>query len=326
MRQVEGSRALVTGAAGFIGSHLSEKLLGAGAASVVGVDDLSLGKLENLETALGDERFEFHAGDCADLPEVEAALDDRTFDVCFNLAVIPLPTSLAYPKETVDRNVAMTTSICELVRSGRVERLVQFSSSEVYGTAATVPMAEDHPQNPETPYAASKLATDAVAHAYHRSFRIPVVIVRPFNNYGPRQNAGSYAGLIPNVLTRVAAGETVIVDGDGEQTRDFIYVADTAAATLRIYARAPMEATVVNLGTGHERSVLDVVRALLGALEKPEWPVQHGPPRPGDVRQHLADITTARTLFGFEPATTFDDGIARTVAWYADQLARARVA
>jgi UDP-glucose 4-epimerase len=221
-----------------------------------------------------------------------------------------------HPKPTVDRNVAMTTSVCELVRSGAVGLLVQFSSSEVYGSELEGALAETHPYRPETPYAASKVACDLTADSYRRSFGIDLMVVRPFNNFGPRQNAGSYAGLIPTVCNRLESGSPVVIDGDGRQSRDFIYVRDTVAATIRAYERLPAVGEIVNLGAGAERTVQDVVEAILRAAGRPDWPVTHGPARPGDVRRHLADVTLARELLDFEAPTPFDEGIEATVAWY----------
>lgn len=315
-RRATGAHVVVTGAAGFIGSHLVDALLDAGAARVVGLDDLSLGRMENLQLAEGDARFSFVRCDCADEAGLAKALGDLGFDACFNLAVIPLPASLTEPKSVVDRNVAMTTSICERLREGRFGTLVQFSSSEVFGTAARESLAEDAPHAPETPYAASKSATDAVAASYHRTFGADVVVVRPFNTFGPRQNQGSYAGLIPAVLARLAAREPVVVDGDGDQTRDYLYVEDTVRATIAAFERLPGDGGSVNVGSGRETSVNDVVRELLAAARADGHPVVHGPPRPGDVRRQRAEIAHARATLDFEPQVPFRVGIARTVASY----------
>jgi UDP-glucose 4-epimerase len=311
-RRVEGGSFVVTGAAGFIGSHLVDGLLGAGAARVLGVDDLSLGRLENLEGALADPRFELVEQDCSQLDgELVAGLD-----ACFNLAVIPLPASLVQPREVVERNVAITTSMCELLRAGRFATLVQFSSSEVYGTAHGETLAENDPQRPETPYAASKAATDAVAASYHRTFGCDVVIVRPFNTYGPRQNQSSYAGLIPTVLARLGSGEPVEIHGDGEQARDYVYVEDTVRGALLAYERLPGDGRAVNVASGREISVNEVVRSILEAAGATDHAVDHGPARPGDVRRQRADIGQARSALSFEPRIGFPEGIARTVASY----------
>ena len=308
-----GVRALVTGGAGFIGSHLVEGLLQAGAARVVVVDDLSLGRESNL--AAVRDGIEFVHDDCADARALDAACNGGRLDLCFNLAVIPLPHSLEHPRENVERNVAMTTAVCELQRAGAFDRLIQFSSSEVYGTARTAPMGEDHPLGAHTPYAAAKAATDLLALSYGATFGLDTVVVRPFNTYGERQNDGAYAGLIPTVVRRVLAGEPVVVNGDGKQTRDMTHVADTVRGTLAL-ALSGTPGETYNLGSGNESSVNEMVRALLNTLGAPYHPVHHGPPRPGDVRRLLADVTRVHEAVGFTAAVALDEGLRRTVAWY----------
>ena len=319
-RELTEATVLVTGGAGFIGSHLVEGLLAAGARRVVVVDDLSLGREANLAPVR--DRIEFLHADCADLDGLSRACGDEPLDLCFNLAVIPLPHSLEHPRENVDHNVAMTTAVCELHRAGGFQRLVQFSSSEVYGTARTAPMSEDHPLGAHTPYAAAKAATDLVALSYGATFGLETVVVRPFNTYGERQNDTAYAGLIPVVVRRVLAGEPVIVHGDGEQTRDMAHVADTVRGALALGV-AGRAGETYNLGTGVEASVNEMVRMLLDALGAPGHPVQHGPARPGDVRRLVADTTRVREAVGFEPAVGLDEGLRRTVDWYLSAITSA---
>jgi UDP-glucose 4-epimerase len=315
-----GTSALVTGGAGFIGSHVVESLVTAGVSRIHVLDDLSLGRRTNIADALEHPGVRLTVGDVADASVLEqiAAREDA-FDHCYNLAVLSLPHSLEYPRENVDRNVAMTTAVCELGRSGAYSRLVQFSSSEVYGTALTAPMDEHHPLRPHTPYAAAKAATDMVALSYAKTFELDVVIVRPFNTYGERQSDGAYAGIIPAVVRAVLAGEPITIHGDGEQTRDMAYVLDTALGTLRAAATPGVSGETFNLGSGEEVSVNDLVRSLLEALGHPEHPVVHGPSRPGDVRRLLADTRLARDQLGQISSTSLDDGIKRTVQWYLER-------
>ena len=316
MRSVDmtGARALVLGGAGFIGSHLVDGLVTAGAERVAVVDDLSLGKRENL-TEHPAVTLEV-ADACDEAPLRRLVAQDGPFDYCFNLAVIPLPHSLEHPRENVDRNVAMTTAACEVGRAGGFARLVQFSSSEVYGTAQTAPMREDHPLGAHTPYAAAKAATDLVALSYLHTFGLDTIVVRPFNAYGERQNATAYAGLIPVVIRNVLAGEPVVINGDGHQTRDMTHVSDTVRGTLALAAARELTGGTYNLGHGTEASVIKMVAALLDALERHDHPVVHGPERPGDVRRLLADITAAREAVGYEPLVSVAAGFARTVRWY----------
>jgi UDP-glucose 4-epimerase len=313
---VTGQRVLVTGGAGFIGSHLVDGLVEAGASEVKVVDDLSLGRLINLEAALARPGVSFAELDCADLAALSDALEG-SFDCCFNLAVIPLPHSLQHPRENVDRNVMMTTAVCELHRQGRFRRLVQYSSSEAYGSAhGDAPMSEVHPLRPHTPYAAAKAATDLIALTYARTFNLETVVVRPFNTYGERQNAGAYAGLIPIVVRRVLAGEPVIVYGDGEQTRDLTHVSDTVAGTLLASISSQAPGDIFNLGYGRAASVNEVVVAILNLLDRPQHPVVHAEPRPGDVRTLLADTSKAQSVLGYAPRVDLNEGIRRTVDWY----------
>ncbi|MGE4425270.1 MAG: dTDP-glucose 4,6-dehydratase [Solirubrobacteraceae bacterium] len=318
--RLRGARILVLGGAGFIGSHLVDGLLAAGVSRVAVADDLSLGREENLTAALHDERCTLDVIDACDQGALQALVDrDGRYDLCFNLAVIPLPHSLEHPRENVDRNIAMTTAICEIGRSDGFRRLVQFSSSEVYGTARVAPITEDHPLGAHTPYAASKAGADLVALSYGTTFQQEVIVVRPFNTYGERQNDATYAGLIPIVVRRAQAGEPVVIDGDGEQTRDMTHVSDTVRGTLALAAAYDLQGQAFNLGHGSEVSVNQMVRSLLDAMDLPDHPVVHGPERPGDVRRLLADVTAARDAVGFQALVELDEGFRRTVRWYLDQ-------
>ncbi|MDX6633288.1 MAG: UDP-glucose 4-epimerase [Solirubrobacterales bacterium] len=313
--ELRGTSALVTGGAGFIGGHVVEALLDAGVERVAVLDDFSLGNEANLQAVSDSPALTVERGDCADLAALER-LAGEPFDLCFNMAVIPLPASLEDPRRVVDHNIAMTTAVCELGRAGGFGRLVQFSSSEAYGTAQSVPMSEDHPLLPTTPYAASKAATDLIALSYAETFGLEGVVVRPFNTFGPRQNPGAYAGLIPTVIGNVRRGEPVTIHGDGEQTRDYAYVTDVVAGVLAAAASAEATGRSINLGSGEEHTVKELIRVILESLGEPDWPVEHGPDRPGDVRRLLADTTLAAELLGYAPAVGLEEGMRETVSWY----------
>ena len=316
-----GKSVMVTGGAGFIGSHLTDRLVAEAPANLVVVDNLFLGKEENLAEAR--ERFpdlRFYREDVSDYDAMRAIVAAEAVDVVFDLAVIPLPTSLERPRWTVDVNLAMTTTMCELLREGLYKTLIHYSSSEVYGTARYEPMDESHPLLPLTPYAASKAGGDHIVASYRATFGIDVATVRPFNAFGPRQNEQAYAGIIPTVIRRALAGEEVLIHGDGDQTRDFNYVADVADFTLRVYETPATRGRVVNVASGTEVSVNALVTRLLAELDI-DVPVRHVEPRLGDVRRHQGSVALARQLTGFQPRWTLDDGLAETVRWYRELLA-----
>jgi UDP-glucose 4-epimerase len=312
-----GKSVLVLGGAGFIGSHLVDRLVEEGVRRVSVVDNLFLGREANLSQArdrLGGA-LRFHRLDGTDDEALARVIGEDETEVVFNLAVVPLPASLEQPRWSVEHNVDLALIPCELLREGLFETLIHVSSSEAYGSAAYVPMDEAHPPVPSTPYAASKLAGDQIVLSYQHTFGLDAAIVRPFNNFGPRQNSGSYAGIIPIVVSRATAGESIEIFGDGEQTRDFVFVRDTADAMIRMYEEPATRGRVVNVASGREVSVNDLVRLLLDALGS-DVPVRHVEPRPGDVRRHWASIDLARELIGYEPSTSLRDGLAETVAWY----------
>ncbi|NMC81171.1 MAG: NAD-dependent epimerase/dehydratase family protein, partial [Chloroflexi bacterium] len=190
-----------------------------------------------------------------------------------------------------------------------------------YGTARYVPMDENHPLESSTPYAASKAAADLVVQSYWQTFGTDAVIVRPFNNFGPRQNYGSYAGIIPIVVQRVKNHLPVEIYGDGLQTRDYIFVGETVEAFVRICEEEATRGKVLNVATGREISINDLVAKILQALGTPDHPVVHCAPRPGDVRRHCGDIHLARELVGFDSAGITVEQLQETVEWYLRRLA-----
>jgi UDP-glucose 4-epimerase len=320
MHKLAGKSILITGGAGFIGSHLVDMVIAESPANVVVVDNLFLGRESNLEQARAAlPGFKFYQQDAADYDAMRQILRAEQVDVIFNLAVIPLPTSLERPRWTVDVNVTITTVACELLREGYYQTLIHFSSSEAYGTAQHVPMDEQHPLIPLTPYAASKTASDHIVFSYWRTFGVDAAVLRPFNNFGPRQNDGTYCGIIPIVIRRVLRGEPVEIYGDGEQTRDFIFVRDTTAAAIRCYETPESRGKVVNIASGKEISINELVQVILDVMGVPNHPVRHTPPRAGDVRRHWGGIALAEELLGFRPQVTIHDGLQETVAWYVER-------
>lgn len=314
---------LVTGGAGFIGSHFVDQLVQQEPSRVVVVDNFFLGDERNLASAIAlRPDVELIRLDASDLAAMQDIVTTRAIDTVFDLAVIPLPTSLEYPEWTVRTNVGIVTTFCEITRRGMVERLVHVSSSEAYGSARYVPMDEGHPHDAITPYAASKSAGDHIIESYVQTFDIDATVVRPFNNVGPRQNPGSYAGIVPIVIRRVLERRPIEIFGDGEQTRDLNYAPTTAAALVDIYGSERCRGQVLNLASGVETSVNTLVTRVLDIMERPEHPVVHVAERPGDVRRHCSDSSKLHDLLGYTPPTITDEELAVTVDWYREVLAR----
>jgi UDP-glucose 4-epimerase len=300
---------------------LVDALLAAGVGRVIVVDNFFLGSRENLAAASIDERLQICELDGTDGAALASLIDRQEVETVFNLAVIPLPASLQRPRWSVEVNVSLTLNLLELQKVGAFQRLVHFSSSEAYGSAQRIPMDEEHPLSPATPYAASKAAADHLVSGYGRTFGLETITVRPFNNYGPRQNARDYAGIIPTALKRIYRGEPTVIFGDGQQTRDYIFAPDTAALTLRLVNEPRAWGHTINIASGREISMLELVRKLI-EVAGTNVDIQFQPERPGDVHRHVADIRQAASLLGGSlDLTDFDAGIAETVSWYKSEFA-----
>jgi len=319
---VKSKSVLVTGGAGFIGSHLVDRLIRDEPAKLVIVDNFFLGHVDNLsEARAARPDLEIIRLDAADLAAMQDVVTEHGIDTVFDLAVIPLPTSLTYPSWTIATNIGIATTFCEIARRGLIERYLHVSSSEAYGSARHVPMNEDHPHDAITPYAASKSAADHIISSYVQTFGIDATVIRPFNNVGPRQNPGSYAGIIPIVVRRVLAGLPIEIYGDGEQTRDFTFVRDTADFIVRIHDSPACRGQVLNVATGDETSINTLVHRLLQAMGRPDHPIHYREERPGDVRRHAADVSRLVDYLGARPSTLTDEALGETVRWYNGILA-----
>lgn len=321
MSGIAGKRFLVTGGAGFIGSHLVDALLAEGAAHVAVVDNFFLGKEENLGPARNSHgtTLTIFREDATDAGAMRAIVDRQRCDIVFNLATKALLYSFFNPAGACRVNLDIALTLGELLRHGAYGRLVHLSSSEVYGAAQRVPMDEHHPMLAETSYAAGKAAADLALTSYVKMFGLDIGIIRPFNNYGPRQNDGDFAAVVPLTIKRILQREKPVIEGDGLQTRDFIFVADTVRAILALGGRHDIKGEIVNLGSGRETTIGEIVGAIADAMGY-RGEIAHAPARPADVRRHCADVARAQALIGTIAPTGLADGMSRTVQWYKERL------
>ncbi|WP_031088260.1 SDR family NAD(P)-dependent oxidoreductase [Streptomyces sp. NRRL WC-3549] len=319
--------AAVTGAEGFIGSHLVETLVAAGHRVRAMAQYNSFSSYGWLETLSEDvlAEVEIVLGDVRDPGSVRGFAEGA--DCVYHLAaLIAIPYSYRAPHSYVDTNITGTLNVLEAVRALGTPRLVHTSTSETYGTARTVPITEDHPINTQSPYAASKAGADRLADSYHASFSTPVVTLRPFNTFGPRQ---SMRAVIPTVIGQLAAGERTITLGDLRPTRDFTYVRDTARAFLAVGTAdaGQVVGRTFNAGTGGEISVGDLV-TLIGKVTGTEVDVREDPervrPAASEVMRLVADATRLRETTGWAPAHDLEEGLARTAAFFRDPANLAR--
>ena len=262
MADIKGKNVLVTGGAGFIGSHLCDGLLERGAAKVVCLDNFFLGKMENIEDALKNERFVLYRDDARNFGVVQAILEKEEIEVVFNMATIALNYSFFNPFDAYMVNVEIANTLLELLKVGAYKTYLVLRSNPILflisflvssSSAQYSPMDENHPTDPTTPYAAGKAAADLMVHSFYKVLGLDISIVRPFNNYGPRQNAvGSLAAIIPATARRIKQGGMPMVEGDGEQTRDFIYVKDTVRGLILAYEKEDSRGKIINLGSGKD--------------------------------------------------------------------------
>ena len=311
------TRALVTGGEGFIGSTLVERLLADGHDVRVLAYYNAFGHRGWLDEVKGD--VEFLAGDVRDADRVMQAVEGC--DLVFHLAaLIGIPYSYEAPESYVQTNVTGTYNVANACRRHGVARMIHTSTSEVYGTARSVPISEEHPLQPQSPYSASKIGGDMMALSFHHAFELPVAVVRPFNTYGPRQ---STRAVIPTILAQLLAGAEEIRLGTTTPTRDFNYVTDTAAGFVAVSQCDQAIGEVVNIGSGSEISIGDLVeklKSITGSSAKVVVDEQRVRPAGSEVERLLCDNTRAREWAGWSPEVSLDDGLQRTADWVRDHL------
>jgi len=295
---LRGQTVLVTGGAGFVGSHIADALVPENEVRVL--DNLSNGSEENVP-----DDATFVRGDLRDSTVVADVMDG--VDLVFHQAgLVSVPASVERPVESHQQNVAATLDVLERARAEDA-RVVLASSVAIYGDPVNLPITENHPKTPTSPYGLDKLAIDHYARLYHDHYGLETVALRYFNVYGPRQAGGEYSGVISAFLEQARSGQPLTVHGDGEQTRDFVHVSDVVRANLAA-ATTDEVGTAFNIGTGESitiRELAEVVRNAAG----PACDVVHTDPRPGDIERSRADITRARRVLDYEPTVSLDEGI-----------------
>ena len=304
---------MVTGGAGFIGSHIAEGLAQGGARVRV-IDDLSTGHRENLEEIKGE--IDFQQASLADEEALRRALEDVELD--FHEAALPsVPRSVKNPVETHVACVDSTFSLLNQARSSGVRRVVYAASSSAYGDQPTLPKAEGMRPEPLSPYAVAKLVGEYYCQVFTRVYNLETVCLRYFNVFGPRQDPSSqYSGVISRFIAALAGGTRPVIYGDGEQSRDFTYVADVVAANMRAAETTTGVGRVINFARGERTTLnqlLDILKSITGRTDAE---AQYREPRTGDVRHSLADITRAREMLGYEPKVSLEEGLRKTIDWW----------
>ena len=312
------STYLITGGAGFIGSHLVHELVRRGEQVRV-LDDLSTGRVENLEGVL--DRAELIEGDICDLDGIRPVFSGADY-VIHLAALSSVVLSLEDPVRSTEVNVGGTVNVLVAARDAGAKRLVFADSAAVYGDNPELPRVERQEPQPLSPYAVGKLTGEYFCRVFTRVFGFEAVALRFFNIFGPRQNPHSpYTGVLSKFILAYLTGDTPVIFGDGEQSRDYTYVANEVDAELRACAAPEVAGRDLNVGVGR-RIKMNQTIAELNRIFGREVAPRYDPPRPGDVRHSQADVTLARRLLGYEARVSFEDGLRRTVEWYRESLAR----
>ena len=306
----------MTGGAGFIGSHVADALLAAGHRVLI-VDDLSTGRKENLPAAA-----EFHELDIRSAAAAALVREARVEVLFHHAAQIDVRKSVADPVRDAETNVVGTLNLLEAGRSGALKQVVFASTGgAMYGEQETFPAAEEHPTRPLSPYGVAKLAVERYLYFYHSEYRLDAACLRYANVYGPRQNPHGEAGVVAIFLDRLLAGQPVTINGDGRQTRDYVFVGDVVAANLAALGRPGF--STYNVGTGRETDVVELYRQLAAAVGS-DRPAAHGPAKPGEQRRSCISSERIARELGVAPVTSIEQGLRQTTKWFAARAAASR--
>ena len=308
-------RILITGGSGFIGSHLCEKYAKEGC-TVICLDNFMNGNLVNIRPLLAYRNFKLVNGDVRDFNLLEKIM--HNVDVVFHLAAqIHVDKSIVEPKMTYEINVLGTLNVLEAAKRHDVKRVIHTSTSEVYGSAQYTPIDEKHPLDAPHPYGASKIAADRTCHAYMQTYNMDITILRPFNTFGMRQKDKGYGGAISLFVRRVLDGSSPIIYGDGEQTRDYVYISDLIEAYDLVLDHPKPLDEPLNIATGKEVRIIDLANKIIELCgKKGEIAPVKVEPRPGEVRRLIGDSSRARTLLEWKPKYTLEEGLRAFIKWH----------
>ena len=311
--EFQGKNIVVTGAAGFIGSNLVDRLLEIGA-NVIGIDNLYNGRTDNLELASQNSKFKFYRGDIRDLNFLIDIFKDVEI-IYHQAAFTSVPQSVMMPGNCNDVNVNGTLNVLNAARKCDVHKIIHASSSSVYGDTPTLPKREDMLRVPISPYGVAKLACEAYMQAYHNVYGLNTTSLRYFNVFGPRQKDSPYSGVIAIWLGCILRNEDLVIFGDGKNSRDFTYIKDVLEANI-LAAEHNTKGEILNIGAGSPINLTDLAKIMLKLSGKENLKINYTDPRPGDIIHSYADISKAKSLLKFEPKYNQEEGLKDYFRWY----------
>ena len=316
MMDFKNKNVLVTGAAGFIGSNLTDKLIEL-RANVIGIDNLFNGRMTNLEEALEHDNFEFHKGDIRDLNFLIEVF--RDVDIVYHQAAFAsVPQSIKMPENCNDVNVNGVLNVLNAARHTNVDKVIYASSSAIYGDTPTLPKREDMKRIPISPYGVAKLACEAYMQVYYQVYGLKTTSLRYFNVFGPRQKDSTYSGVIAIWLGNIIRNENLTIFGDGENSRDFTYIDDVIRANL-LSAEHDASGEILNIGAGSPIKLTDLAKLMLKLTKKENLELKYTDPRAGDIIHSYADISKAREKIYFEPKFNQEQGLRKYFKWYEEK-------